>query len=680
MSYKKITRLYLIHKPFKFKKGRFLRTELLDTELRVDMQRDNNELLVHKRVKHLDEPNLGKITRMKNFISSCQKELKSTSFEEKKAVIKKLDNSPALATPVHEDQLSKKELSFDISKKDIARIANQILAITTDPLFVTSLLKELDTELGDEIQKSNIPFRDNERPQFLITGQGNFIPGPPPDNYHPKKKGNILDTLLLKREQKNGINLKGAPKFVGAVDSDKANPLVASGYVFTEEKQISSILLHGSLSHRLMFDALCCAAKTGKLNLQYGDGKELTPQQLLELLVSTQYYHSESNLPPDSLWELTLDTVADTRMATKDIYNADDFNFSCRSPYVLNSLLLCFGKEVGLPNLECVLLDSHWKAAYEMVNRVKNTPGAEGIPESIIYTRCMEAFSTTGDSPGSLDVSFPFTLDESKAQSNPNYRPFDPTHPQPNIVQKEGSPRATGEYKSWKEFFDHKNLSATKSEIKIPQSIPDKAPITSDALFAINQSIKKNSPTELMAILDKFKPSSSRSILSLYNLAVTHRADDCLKVLVMYGLNINAVDEHEKKTALMIAKEKGDYQGMLMLVKAGAKEYLPKPSYSIATLLANLGINRSAPPSLAIQAIKQLGKGIKNADDNRLVKEMEYQLSEKSSKQQLAIILLDNVERNINKLSPAMRNQIDSTIDFLLGEQELSALNDPPKI
>lgn len=440
--------------------------------VKINMQ---TKIDVYRDILHIEDPTLGRTkTKMSDFVDVCQNELNLNSIKQKKFVIEQPELSNLHFTTLDKSLLDVSNLSFTISEEDAANIVNQVIKITTNPRTVASLLKEVDTELGHLLEENNIKFTDNDYTPSLIEGSGHCIPGPPPKDYHLKKKRELLSTLLENREQKNEINKEGTPKFRGFVDPEEANPFVASGHVFTEEKQVSRLLLHGSLTHRLMFDALCCAIKNGTLDLHYKDEnkdvQELTPQQLLEMLVYVNYYqrfqNKVLNKNPYSLWTLTIDTVIDTTSNREshnpDYLNPDLYNFSCRSPFVLNSLLLCFGKELDLPNLQHYLLDSHWKAAYEMVNRVKNALPSKNVPDSRIYIYCMAALSTATDDPGNVVVSFPFTLDESKAQANPKFEPYD-SKLSASIAKKtkKSLPTEEREYASWHEFYAKKQKSAT---------------------------------------------------------------------------------------------------------------------------------------------------------------------------------------------------------------------------
>ncbi|CAM2903581.1 Ankyrin repeat protein [Legionella steigerwaltii] len=353
-----------------------------------------------------------------------------------------------------------------ISADEIANIANQLINFAYDPLKVAEHLKDLDDELGKSMQGS-FPSHEGYFPSYLIAGRGNFIPGAPPDSYQPLKKAGILSDLLLKRENSRDVNKNGyMVKFIGFVSSMIADRVVSSGQLFNENKQIDRVLLHGSYSHRLLLEAFAHAIEKGVIDLNLSTGKKLNFVQLLEILVSVKTKNGQS------LWEMVLDSVEDSQRASNDPLDSKQFSFSCRSPFVLNSLLLCFGKELKLPNLQTYLLDSHYKAAYEMVLRSKEKMARMhkthysqlDIPNGNIYERCMEHFSKKAESYGEVGGNTPFTLDEFAMLSDSRYIG---SIWGPSVRIKVSSPQKPGFYSNWMEFFQSKS-STKEPSVSIP--------------------------------------------------------------------------------------------------------------------------------------------------------------------------------------------------------------------
>ncbi|WP_126325225.1 hypothetical protein [Legionella cherrii] len=412
---------------------------------------NSNGITVTIAVKKLtQDPNY----RSADFFDKCMVK-PDFKVEQEKITIQAPKNPPPKVKV--EDLNIPEPLLKDMSAEEIANIANQLIGFAYDPLKVVDHLKDLDGELGKLMQESQVfPSQATYSPPYLIAGRGNFIPGAP-DAYQPLKKARILDSLLLKHENSRDVNKNGyVVKFIGFVSSMIADRVISSGQLFTENKQIDRVLLHGSYSHRLLLEAFAHAIEKGVIDLNLKTGKKLNFVQLLEVLVSVKTKYGQS------LWEMTLDSVEDSMHASNDPLDSKQFSFSCRSPFVLNSLLLCFGKELGLPHLQTYLLDSHYKAAYEMVLRSKEKIASMNkthysrvnIPNEMIYERCMEHFSTKAESYGEVGGNSPFTLDELAMLSDNSYIG---SMWGPGVRIKVTSPQKPGFYSNWMEFFQSKS-------------------------------------------------------------------------------------------------------------------------------------------------------------------------------------------------------------------------------
>src|SRR3990167_6628841 len=111
-----------------------------------------------------------------------------------------------------------------LSSKDVVKVFNQLIEIISNPYKVASLLKPLDDKMGQALKDHQIGFDLDDLPVYLLIGRGHYIPGPPPQKYCPKQKGQLLDGLLLEQENRHGLNPSGsAPKFIGFVDGSQAN-------------------------------------------------------------------------------------------------------------------------------------------------------------------------------------------------------------------------------------------------------------------------------------------------------------------------------------------------------------------------------------------------------------------------------------------------------------------------
>lgn len=436
---------------------------------------DSNGITVTRQVKKLTPDTSYKSS---DFFDKCKIE-PNFKVEQEQITIQVSKTPPP--TIQAEDLNIPEALLKDLSADEIVNIANQLISFAYDPLKVAHHLKDLDDALGKLMQESQIlPSQEQSLPDSLIAGRGNYIPGPPPPNYKPLKKGRMLDTLLLEREGLRDVNKNGfVVKFIGFVSSMIADRVVSSGQLFNENKQVNRVLLHGSYSHRLLLEAFAHAIEKGELDLKFKSGKQLDFVQLLSVLVSVKAKNFQS------LWEMAVDSVEDSERASNAPLDSKQFSFSCRSPFVLNSLLLCFGKELELPNLQIYLLDSHYKAAYEMVLRSKEKI-AKGerldnysqidISNERIYERCMEYFATMAESYGEVGGITPFTLDELDILSDSRYMS---SFWGPSVRMKISPPQQQmGTYTNWTSFFQSKSgitetVSSQSKKHKHPESEED---------------------------------------------------------------------------------------------------------------------------------------------------------------------------------------------------------------
>ncbi len=272
----------------------------------------------------------------------------------------------------------------NISEKDIKRIFAEIVAVMQNPESVAKHLKSLDEAIGTTI--APLEYSEADLPQYLIPARGYFIPGPPPENYQPRNQGRSLDQELLRREKDHGINTEGfTPKFVGLINRKKANKFINEGHLFSEDAQVQNLLLHSKYSHRLHHEIIRNAAQTGEINLSIGNGKTLSQRELLILLTT---YTTRGF----SLWDSLIDSLDDSMIpavseayleyplssvayknfiARENSYSVENFSYSSRSPFTINSLIACFGADLNLPNLQHYLLNSHWKEAAQMVEKAR---------------------------------------------------------------------------------------------------------------------------------------------------------------------------------------------------------------------------------------------------------------------------------------------------------------------
>lgn len=353
------------------------------------------------------------------------------------------------------------KISFPISPEEVRIIFNKISAFFSDPENVMSSLKELDIKLGNRLAQQELRFTPKDLPDYLLIGMGYYLPGPPRDDYQFKHKNKMLDQLLLEHEQQNGINLEGVtPIFIGIVDDATSSEFVASGHLFTEEKQVTRMPMHGSYTHRLQVMALWTAMQSGLIDLDYGDKQTLTLKQLLELMVYVRVQYNERNSVESlSFWNILLDNYGG--LTQDKYYNPKHFNHDCRSPDCFNSLILCFGAEYGLLNLQHYLLDSHWKVIHKMVNTLRNgllLKSKVTLTDDRLYTYCMEAQERAADTPSDMAGITYFSLTQGqaleKAKNTNIYKRFDPAVSRDIVRKKHRNPMF------FKHAEDHKKEQA----------------------------------------------------------------------------------------------------------------------------------------------------------------------------------------------------------------------------
>ena len=173
------------------------------------------------------------------------------------------------------------------------------------------------------------------------------------------------------------INKEGfTPKFFGLINRNKANKFVTDGHLFSEDAQVANLLLHSKYSHILHHEVIRNAVEAGEIDLSIGDNKTLSQRELLRLLINTSSV--------SSLWDRLIDSLDDSLIPVKsktspqdpfstheNSYSVENFSYSSRSPFTINSLITCFGADLGVPNLQHYLLNSHWKEAAQMVEKAR---------------------------------------------------------------------------------------------------------------------------------------------------------------------------------------------------------------------------------------------------------------------------------------------------------------------
>jgi hypothetical protein len=126
----------------------------------------------------------------------------------------------------------------------------------------------------------------------------------------------------------------------------------------------------------------------------------------------------------NNLWNLIMDTVFDS--------NLEPFCFSSSSPFVLKSLITCFGSDLGLENLQKYLLDSHYKQVAQMWAR-SSTFETEKFEE--FYKRCSFEMSNVKECDlVALPENPDYLLFPQNAASDKKYQPH-PQTPNSNSIK-----------------------------------------------------------------------------------------------------------------------------------------------------------------------------------------------------------------------------------------------------
>lgn len=315
-----------------------------------------------------------------------------------------------LAVPIQPEliDLSNCDLTLiNISEKKAKDLILHCAKILSQPKKLLELLQPIDKALSLELQNKGISFSEADDPAFFIAGPGLFVLGPPKENAVFRSKGRIIDQVLLKAEQKLGLNKQGSPIFVGFIDNKQANSFLEKGNLFKEDESVSRLLLHGKNTHRLAIFALIESLK----GTQFQDVK---PAALLKLLI-------QAEISDISGWAYLFDTNANIGKSPSSDPNTFDYNG--RSPFVLNSLILCFGSQFGLPNLMHSTRDSFWKSAYEMVEQVqKTTPPNINVSKEALYTIIVKELVSIGNL-SNVGQNFSFTQTSKTAALDPKYTP-----------------------------------------------------------------------------------------------------------------------------------------------------------------------------------------------------------------------------------------------------------------
>lgn len=260
--------------------------------------------------------------------------------------------------------LKKRKDDIDISDDDLVALFNEILVVFRNPELVFRCLGGLEEDLSNELRENNVVL-EKKQPQYLVTGPGYYVPGVWPEDYVPSVKNKLLEKVLLKREQATGLNVAGVGVFDGLVAGKEVGKFMRFGNMFKENVREGIFLLHGKNSHRLALEIIREAVRLG-----FVDSRGIDDGEVFRLLSGTFFSQGISGDFP--AWVLAFDMVSDTSLVCRggDVFDDESYSFSACSPFVLNSLLLCFAQD-ELPNLNSYLLDAHYKYFAQRIAEVE---------------------------------------------------------------------------------------------------------------------------------------------------------------------------------------------------------------------------------------------------------------------------------------------------------------------
>ena len=327
----------------------------------------------------------------------------------------------------------------DVDEKYLEKVQRNLLAFLRSPEKVASNLQYVDEEIATRMQTLGIVFDEGEIPQYLVLGDRCYMPGRPSDeNYVPKQKNRMIGNTLLFFERKYGLNLEeeGVFRFIGSVKGkDTVESLTSgTGHTFNEDSQDILFSSHGKFTHRLQLLAIFHAIEYGDLDLSVG-GVNPSPRAVMNLLLKTS----------PNIWGLVLDNIE-----TEDIDTKKPLSLSPTDPFAFNSLITCFGKELGLPHLQSAMLDSYYKSMGVMIDKVKSN-SKEDLNPWDIYDVMMFNLKEYRDLK-------PFLPEDTETLQDPKYTPTQ----WPNIFTKEPPNPSKEPHTSMESYVRNKKMARSE--------------------------------------------------------------------------------------------------------------------------------------------------------------------------------------------------------------------------
>ena len=384
----------------------------------------------------------------------------------------------------------------------------------------TAVIEEM-TIFEEYLQHHLLPtsrekFSEPVQPQYYFAGTGYFIPGPPPAGYKPLRKNKTIEAMLTHFERKYGINHFSKDGYVNKL---KIGSVVFRGFVeifpvgfFTEKKlfkedtQFGRMVLHGKNSHRLLFILLCSyieralIPRNEKMREFFSRPKVGAAQsfEISSANIGKKLYSilMKKHLTPPLEWNLWINLIDSIGDMTYEIQNAEfiennmkgfeyksqhkcwieryfrgdywsQYSYSSRSPFVFNSLVLCFTQE-KYRLFNQIMLDSFWKSMYQISYRLGRCIDSKlkgyqlNVMQELdaLYEHSLFHLATERFDPREIISDFIGTIDTSTFQGD-KITQKDYVYPEsyPNI--------STPNYESWADYIREKEL-----KLSAPVSMP----------------------------------------------------------------------------------------------------------------------------------------------------------------------------------------------------------------
>ncbi len=395
-------------------------------------------------------------TNFRNQVEACKKT--TVEVNEKPFEILKLDPESEMFQ-FHQDVLGR------LKGKKTYPFFEKMFELVDDPERFLAYLKPLDEALGCKMQEEGLQIGDDIIPQQILLGLNDdfFFPPLPPELDLDQKKNRILSRTIAERKLQRGQSADDVA-FLRLVDQRLANAFVKDGNLFSDKTTLDrdkhTLVLHNKHTHQIFFDAL---------NLIYNEffleSCAFSMEDILDDLIS--------DTGEKSLWNLLLDNVVEKKL------NVDKPEISASNPFFFNSMIMLFGTEFGLPNLQKCLLDSFYKDMAKIWHDYKQDPGADDR-KAIEFPEFYLAFFLYGNQ-AELQNSF---KDFTPKFRDEKYQPFaDGKYGDDVVVRKEGAKASSEEY-TYQSFEDYASQNYLRDSAKA-----EKEPESSAELFVTKRLV-----------------------------------------------------------------------------------------------------------------------------------------------------------------------------------------------